>query len=302
VAAALVVSLGVPWRTGTDGGGTVRAAAGTRQTGPPARSGAHRIVSHVPAVTEMLFAMGAGPDVAAVSTYDTYPPEAASRPKVGALVDPDFERILALRPDLVVVYGSQSELVRRLERARLPMFNYTHAGLPDITETIRDLGVRISRPEAGRHLAARIEADLARIRQRVAGRPRPRTALLFGREAGTLRGLYASAGVGFLHDMLLAAGGDDVFDDVKKQSLQVSTELLLARAPAVIVELHPSAGWDETRLHRERLLWNALPSLPAVRAGRIHLLADDRLLIPGPRVAEATEMIARALHPEAFTP
>jgi iron complex transport system substrate-binding protein len=217
-------------------------------------------------------------------------------------VDPDFERILALRPDLVIVYGSQSELVRRLERARLPMFNYTHAGLPDITETIRHLGVRIGRPEAGRQLADRIEADLARIRQRVDGRPRPRTALLFGREAGTLRGLYASAGVGFLHDMLIAAGGDDVFDDVKKQSLQVSTELLLARAPAEIVELHPSAGWDNARLERERLLWNALPSLPAVRAGRIYLLADDRLLIPGPRVAEATELMARALHPGAFTP
>src|SRR5688572_22497973 len=83
---------------------------------------ARRVVSLVSAVTEMLFAIGAGDAVVGVSNYDTFPPEVTTRPKVGALVDPDFERILTLRPDLVVVYGSQDDLMRRLERAAIPFY------------------------------------------------------------------------------------------------------------------------------------------------------------------------------------
>ena len=81
-----------------------------------------RIVSLIPAVTEMLFAIGAGDQVVGVSTFDTYPKEATTRPRVGGLFDPNFEAILTLRPDLVVVYGSQEELIRRLGRASIPIY------------------------------------------------------------------------------------------------------------------------------------------------------------------------------------
>jgi len=259
-----------------------------------------RIISVIPAVTEMLFAISAGDQVVGVSSYDTYPAAVASRERVGALLDPNVERILALKPDLVVVYGTQQDLIARLDRAGIPRFEYQHAGLADITITIRKLGERVGRaPEADR-LASAIERDIADIRARVSGRPRPKTALLFGREAGSLRSMYASAGVGFLHDMLEAAGGMDAFADVKKQSLQVSAETMLASAPEVIIEVHASAGWTSQKIERERSVWKALPSLPAVRTGRIYILADDLMSIPGPRVAEAIRRLARALHPAAF--
>jgi iron complex transport system substrate-binding protein len=199
-----------------------------RAQSTPAAGTAHRIISLVPAVTEMLFAIGAGADVAGVSSYDTFPAEAATRPKVGALLDPDFEKILSLKPDLVVVYGTQTELITRLTRVSIPMFRYEHAGLPDVTATIRAIGDRVGHGPAGRTLADRIEADLASVRARVAGRPKPRTLLVFGREPGGLRGIYASGGIGFLHDMLETAGGTDVFADIKRQSVQVTTEMLLA--------------------------------------------------------------------------
>jgi iron complex transport system substrate-binding protein len=253
-------------------------------------------VSLVPAVTEMLFAIGAGDDVVGVSSYDRFPPEALTRPRVGALVDPDFERILALQPSLVVVYGSQSELVARLERAGIGLFRYQHAGLADILATMRKIGARVGRAEAAQAAAERTERDLQAIRAGVAGRPRPRTALIFGREAGTLRGVYASGGVGFLHDMLEAAGGEDVFADIRRENLQATTELLLARAPDVIIEVHAAEGWTPARIERERQVWRGLPSLPAVRTGQIHILADDRLSIPGPRVAEAVRLLAQTLH------
>lgn len=259
-----------------------------------------RLISLVPAVTEMLFALGAGDQVIGVSSYDRYPPEVASRPRVGALVDPDVERILSLRPDLVVVYGTQNELIDRLARAKLPTFNYEHSGLGDVMTTIRALGERVGRAGEARRLADQIDRDLAEIRRLVAGRARPKTALVFSREPGALRSIYVSAGVGFMHDMLETAGGADVFDDVKRQGLQASTETLLARAPDVILEVGATGDWTPDRVARERAIWRTLASLPAVRTGRIYILTDDRLVIPGPRVAEAVRLMAKALHPEVI--
>ena len=266
---------------------------GTLQTGPS------RIISLVPAVTEMLFAIGAGDAVIAVSSYDTYPPEVKSRPKVGALVDPDFERILSLRPDLVIAYGSQTDLMSRLDRARIPYYPYAHAGLADITQTIRGVGQRAGRIDPAAALASRIERELAEIRQSVAGRPRPRAVLLFGREPGSLRNVYASAGVGFMHDMLELAGGKDIFGDIARQNVQATTEMLLARAPEVIIEVHPAAGWTPARIQTEMEAWRGLPALPAVKGGRIHILADDRLMVPGPRIVEAAKLLRQFLHPAA---
>ena len=87
-----------------------------------------RIISIIPSTTEMLFAMGAGPRVVGVGNFDRYPPEALTRTKVGGLIDPDVERIISLKPDLVVVYGTQNDLRTQLERAKIPMFLYQHAG------------------------------------------------------------------------------------------------------------------------------------------------------------------------------
>ena len=259
-----------------------------------------RIISLIPSVTEMLFAIGAGGSIVGVSNFDDYPPEVATRTKVGGLLDPDFERILSLHPDLVIVYGTQSGLIERLTRAHVPMFNYEHAGLPDIMQTLRSVGERVGRkPEADR-LAADIERRLRDLRAKTAARPKPRTMLVFEREPGTLRGMYTSGSVGFLHDMLEAAGGQNVFADVKRQSLQITAELVLARGPDVILEIHSGPGWTPERIARERGVWGALPSVPAVRTNRVYILTDEMISIPGPRVVDATLAMARVLHPDLF--
>jgi len=179
--------------------------------------------------------MGAGDRVIAIGTYDKYPPEAQKLPRVGALIDPNVEQILQMRPDLVVVYATQTELTRRLERANIPYYSYSHQGLADIFSTIRSLAMRIGAGRAGEALASRLETQLAATRAKVANRPRPTTLLVMGREPGALRNIYASGGVGFLHDMLGAAGGADVLGDIHRQSVDVSNEMVLARAPQVII-------------------------------------------------------------------
>jgi iron complex transport system substrate-binding protein len=258
-----------------------------------------RIISLIPAVTEMLFAIDAGDRVVAVSSFDEYPPQVRNLERVGALLDPDLERILALKPDLVAIYASQTDLQRQLERAGIATYTYKHAGLADVVTTLRSLGARVGREQEAARAIAAIERGLQNVRQRVAGRPRPKTMLVFGREAMTVRGVYASGGVGFLHDMLVAAGGENLFADVRRESVQATSELILARRPEAIIELRVGEITEE-RKRAEIDAWSALASVPAVRSNRVYFITDPRTVVPGPRVAEGTELLARALHPEAF--
>jgi len=243
----------------------------------------------------MLFAIGAGSQVVGVSNFDRYPADVATRTRVGGLVDPDFERVLSLRPDLVIVYGTQTDLIARLTNVGVPLYRYQHAGLADITATIRSVGARVGHDADAQRLASTIERDIASLRARAAGLAHPRTMLVFDRESGSLRGMYVSGGLGFLHDMLEVAGGVNAFADVKRQSLQVTIEIALARAPDVILEVHPGPSWTAAQLARERAAWQDLASVPAVRANRLYFLVDDKLPVPGPRVVESIRVMADAL-------
>ena len=255
-----------------------------------------RIVSLVPSATETLFAMGAGPKVAAVSSYDRFPPEVERLPRVGALFDPDVERILSLRPDLVVAYASQTDLIAQLKRAGIPVYVYRHGSLADITAGMRELGERIGMADQAGRAAADVERGLANVRSSVAGAPRPRTALVIGREPQSLRAISVSGGYGFLHDLLDLAGGDNVFGDVKRESMMVATETMLAKQPDVILELHYSDTASRDDEARERAAWKLLPGVPAVRNNRVHLLYGGELVVPGPRVVLTARAFARAIH------
>jgi cobalamin transport system substrate-binding protein len=261
---------------------------------------ATRIVSLVPNVTEMLFAIGAGRQVVGVSTYDDFPPETKALPRVGALLDPDAERIFSLRPDLVIVYGSQTPLEGQFARAGIRVYAYRHSGVDNVLQTIRDLGTITGRATDGERVARELQSQLDGIRRRVRGQRRPRTMLVIGRDAGVLRGVYVSGGIGFLHELLDVAGGDDVFADIKREAVQPSNELMIVRAPEVIIELHSGDEPAREALQRERAVWTLLASVPAVRTGRVHLLYGGYLLAAGPRLGRAAETLARTLHPDAF--
>jgi iron complex transport system substrate-binding protein len=263
-------------------------------------SSAARIVSLVPALTEMLFSIGAGPQVIAVSSFDEFPPQVKSLPRVGALLDPDMERILALRPDLVLSYGSQTDVQAQLSRANIRVFSYRHAGLNGIFTTLKDLGAAVGRPADADRLARDIRGGLDAIQARVRRRPKPKTLLVFERDPASLRSVYVSGGVGFLHDMLGIAGGVNVFADVARESVQPSVETMLARAPEVILEVRATGLLAAADVAQARRVWGALASVPAVKEGRIEILTGEHLVVPGPRVVQGTEAFARALHPDAF--
>jgi iron complex transport system substrate-binding protein len=274
------------------GPGTAPAADKQQPPKPP-----QRIVSIVPAVTEMLFAIGAGPNVVAVSSFDTWPPEVKGLTRVGGLLDPDIERVLRLRPDLVVVYGSTPEVSEKLERAGIATFPYVMGGLDNLMGTIRKLGRAVGRAQEAEKVAAGLEARFEAIRAHVAGRKRPRTLLVFGREPGTLRAIDASGGRGFLADIVVLAGGENVLGGEKREAVRISTEAILAAAPEIVIDLHYGRTLSAEQIDRERAAWQTLPALPAVREGRVALLVGDEFVVPGPRLADAAEAIADVLHP-----
>jgi iron complex transport system substrate-binding protein len=278
---------------GLEGGDAAHAAAAQPSAAAPTR-----IVSLVPAVTESLFAIGAGPQVIAVSSFDHFPAEVEALPRVGALLDPDTERILSLKPDLVVVYGSQTDLQTQFARAGIRTYVYRHGGVAKTLDTISGLGQVTGHTAGAARVVANLRAKLDRIRRVVAGRARPRTLLVLTRQPGSLRVLYASGGVGFLHDLLEAAGAANVFSDIRRESAQPSQETLLTRRPDVVVELQAAATVADT--NEARRVWSTLSSIPAVQANRIHVLTGAYLVTPGPRLGDAAEAIARAVHPDAF--
>src|SRR5712691_4636044 len=121
---------------------------------------APRVISLIPAVTEMLFAMGAGADVIGVSSFDRFPPEVSSRQKVGGLLDPDTERILTLRPTLVVIYETQFELRDRLAAAGIPTWPYRHGSIASIYDTILGLGHALGRTADADALTRRMQQQV----------------------------------------------------------------------------------------------------------------------------------------------
>ena len=259
-----------------------------------------RIVTIVPAVTEMLFAVGAGPQVVGVSNFAGYPPAAQRLPHVGGLLNPNIERILSLGPDLAILYGSQTDAIAQLTGAGIEVLIYRHGGITDAIEVLGELGRRTGRASEANKIVANIQVALSTIANRVSGKARPRVLLVVGREPDTIRNLYASGGIGFLHDMIVAAGGENVFGDILKEAVQPTAEALLALQPEVIVEIQAEGIMSVTQSPYHQNAWQALSAIPAVRMGRVHLLAGTDLIVPGPRLAAGTEKLARILHPDAF--
>ncbi len=257
-----------------------------------------RVICMSPAVSEIVFALGAGERVAGVSQHTQYPPEAVEKPPCGGFVNPNYERIVALDPDLIISQGRAEDLRRfAVERdiafAALPLTD-----LESIFQVIRQAGELLEIEAQGQLLASKMRYELAQVTARVSDRPPARVLLVTGRQTGTLGSINTVGTGSFLDGLLEAAGGRNVFSDLERAYATVSKEALVQRKPEVIVELHGEGG-DHARLLRQvRDIWAGLPSLPAVRTGRIYVVESTYALIPGPRVVKLAERLARVIHGE----
>ena len=270
--------------------GVVFALAACGDRPPPSTGAAERIVILAPSATETLFALGAGARVVGVCGQCDYPPEAARLPTVGGYLTPSVEAVLAARPDLVIAVPSPGnrEAVRAIERAGVRVLVVQDRQLADLWDSIRAIADALGIPEAGERLAADVRGRLDAVRARVAGRPAARVLLVVGHSP-----LVVSGGATLQGELIEIAGGTNVAADVGTAWPQVSLELVVARAPEVIIDA--AMGTDEGGT----ALFAGLDTVPAVRDKRIVRITADAVFRTGPRVAEGAAILAAAMHPSS---
>lgn len=248
-----------------------------------------RIVSLVPSVTEILFALGAKDQLAAVTDACTYPAAAQELPSIGNYADPSLEQILLYRPDLVIAAADMNSpaLVRKLERLGIPVYVVYPRTLAQTLESIRQLGRVTHHEAAARSLTGALQTRLQRIRARIPAQPRPTVLVCVMLEPLTV------AGPGTLIDELLnlAGGRNPVGKGPSRYPTWNSEALLTADPEVIIVSAHPGQPAPEEYFRH----W---PQLQAVRHERILTIDADWLHRPGPRLIRGVEALARALHPE----
>ncbi len=255
-----------------------------------------RIVSTVPGLTEILFALGLDQRIVGVSEYCVYPPAAKQKTRIGNFLQPNIEKIASLRPDLVLIIKNPVRLAERLANVKLRVEELDLESLPGILAAISRVGVLTGRQSQAAALRQQLESGLERLRRRP--KPRRRVAFLVGRTPQRLEGMVAVGAGSYLDSLLQAAGGENIFADSPTMYPKISIEQLLARQPEVLFEMGDSVHEGLAgRQYREDVLavWAKLPSLQAVKNRRVYPLNDSVFVVPGPRFLEAAERLARAL-------
>jgi len=259
---------------------------------------AQRIVTIAPNAAEIICALGACGRVVGVSKFCVFPPELKDRERVGGLFDPILERIVVLRPDLVVLRGHSESVERLCDSLDVPMYLDDTDTIAGIAKCVRDLGKRVGKSDEAEKLVDRFHARLDAVRERVAAKRKPRVLITVSRMRGRLANILTSTSGTFLDEMLTIAGGENAFAHLDMTYPQVSTESILAQRPEVIIEFMPGADSAPETLAQVRSEWSALSSVPAVAQGRIYVITDDHALIPSPRFTIIVEKVSRLLHPE----
>jgi iron complex transport system substrate-binding protein len=267
-----------------------------RQASPVAPA---RIVSTSPSITETLFALGLGEQVVGVSNYCRFPPEVNKLPKVGTFLRPNPELIARLTPTLVVVHAGPNDAAQQLAKLRIPFITVDRGTLPSVFSTIRAIGKAAGAPDRAAALVASIEARLDRIRASVSGRPPKKVLIIMGRRAGTLTDLIAVGPRSYLHDLVGMAGGVNVLANSGLEYPRISMESIIRLDPDVIIDAGDMGDTPDDRERRRVTtegLWNAQTLVRAARTNHVHAVTSDIFVVPGPRVVEAAETMARWLH------
>ncbi|MBW1988367.1 MAG: ABC transporter substrate-binding protein [Deltaproteobacteria bacterium] len=257
-----------------------------------------RIITMAPSITEIVFALGQGHRVAGVSDFCTYPPEALEKPSVGGHLNPNTERITVLGPDLVILQGKSEKTARFCEKRGIPMLFVDMDSIPTIYKGIRTIAKTLSCVDRGEALIRDIQARLDEVKKRIAGKKRRSVFICIGREPGGVASLYTTGGNSFVSQLVEIAGGDNIFADVNHPYPEASKEVLIRRAPEVILDIRLGRDISPEQAQKLKAAWKVLRGVPAVENGEIHVLTRDFLLVPGPRVGLATQRFAEVLHGE----
>jgi len=248
----------------------------------------HRVICLIPSVVDVVYSLGAGADVVAISDFTKYPKEALQKPSIGLPLNPSIEAIVALRPDLVLGSGDLNvlEAADSLERLGIPVFMADPHGIEGIYASILSIGKALNRDAQAAALVARLRARLAAVNARVADKPKLRVFMAIWYDPVMSIGRKA-----FIGEMIEAAGGRSVTDDIAQEWPEISLESVVSRQPDAILfikgskltaeELKTRPGWEHVR---------------AVQQGHVYYV-DDRIQYPSPAAFDALEDLAKQFHP-----
>lgn len=248
-----------------------------------------RLIPLAPNLTELLFAIGAGSQVAAVSLADDFPPQIENLPRFSSF-PVDYEALLALDPDMLIATDAinNPKDASQFSSLGLPVVYFSFNTLGDIPRVMRALGVLANRTASANAAADSLAQRMAAVRRRVADARPERALFLIGADQ-----LYAFGRDNYIHEAIAHAGGVSVTADIDTVSPILSEEFILTARPEVILGTFRS---------KDQLLENhpALQSVPALQHDRVCLIPPSLVLRPGPRIVAGIEAMARCLHPARF--
>jgi len=246
-----------------------------------------RIVSLSPGATEMLFAAGAGPRVIAAVQYSDQPSAAQRVPRIGDVTAVDMERLVALHPDVAVVWpgGGNPAQIEEIARLGIPVYRQQVNALADLPDSLRRLGALAGTGAVADQAARDLEAHLARLSREYRSDRQPSVLLEVWN-----RPVYTVGGTHLMSDALRLCGARNVFADLRDLGPVVDTEAVIARNPDIIIAVAPpgeGAAWLAD--------WKRFGSLSAVRSGRLIAFEDPGLSRLGPSVIDAAEALCRRI-------
>jgi iron complex transport system substrate-binding protein len=251
-----------------------------------------RLVSLSPATTEMLFLLGLGDRVVGVTDSCEFPPEAKRKPSVGATLNPSIEKILTLKPDLVVgsPQANRRETADQLARVGIPLYGVTAQTVDGMLVSVADLGRALSHEAEARELVGKLQVRLDAVSRRIAGRKPPRVLFVVW-----FRPLMTAGPQTFLSDVIRRAGGEPLGRGLQGEWPKLSVEEALRLQPDVILFPQTQAFAPNREEFRTLAGWK---DMKAVQEGRIYFVSDT-IVRASPRLVDALEEISRYLHPDA---
>lgn len=248
---------------------------------------AQRVIAMAPHVTELLFAAGGGEHIVGVVSYSDYPEAARRIQLIGDNREVDLERVIALKPDLLVIWlhGSSMSQVEQLKKLGIPIFYSEPHKLNDIPSSLERLGQLLGTEKEAQRAAAELRQKIAALAQQYANRP---PVTLFYQVWD--RPLYTLNGEHIVSDAIRLCGGENIFAKLKVTAPIVGIEAVLQENPEVIIgsaEKSPSDGGVK--------MWQRYPSMTAVQRDNLFLLDGNLLNRAGPRMISGTVALCEKL-------
>jgi len=260
-----------------------------------------RIVSLAPSNTEILFAIGAGKQVVGVTDYCNYPPEVLEKKRsgelksVGGYSTVNIERVLALKPDLVVAsYGNGLPTIQTLRNYGLYVIAFNPKNMSDVMKDIILMGIATGHYKEAKQLVLKMAKKIENVKEKVKGKRRVRVAHIVWHDP-----IWVSGRDTFVDDIIRIAGGENVFNFSGWRVIGVE-DLISANPEVIIVNSGTGMGGNKNVIYDWVMSDSRLKVIDAVKNHRVYVIDADIICRPSYRLADAVEIIARFLHPECF--